>query len=95
MQDGGNLFRDDLDPLRLSSLARHWMAGLLHHAPALTALSCPTVNCYRRLGEGFAPGVIYWNVDDRLSTIRAKNSGLNVFLENRQGGGEGWAMEGG
>ena len=67
----------------MSPLARHWVAGLLAHAPALTALSCPTTNCYRRLGLGFAPSYIYWNVDDRICTFRAKTSGTNVYLENR------------
>ncbi|XP_076440692.1 glutamine synthetase-like [Babylonia areolata] len=82
-QDGHNVFHDPTDPLKLSTTARHWIAGLLEHAPALTALCCPTLNCYRRLGRGFAPGPIYWNIDDRLCTFRAKITGGNVYLENR------------
>ncbi|XP_070195717.1 lengsin-like [Littorina saxatilis] len=82
-KDGQNVLHEASDPDRLSPTARHWIAGLLHHAPALTALCCPTVNCYHRLDVGFAPGKIYWNVDDRLCAIRAKSSNGNVFLENR------------
>jgi glutamine synthetase len=36
-----------------SALMRHYIAGLLEHAPALLALSAPTVNSYRRLAPGF------------------------------------------
>ena len=84
-QDGErNVFYDPQDPLKLSATARHWLAGLLHHAPALTALTCPTVNCYRRLQPGgFAPATIFWDVDNRLSAVRAKTAKSNVFLENR------------
>lgn len=82
-QDGRDAFFKADDPLKLSTLARHWIAGLLEHAPAITALSCPTVNCYHRLHEGFAPSSVYWNVDDRLCTIRAKTSETGAYLENR------------
>ena len=30
-----------------SEVMKYWVAGLLKHAKALTALCCPTVNCYR------------------------------------------------
>jgi len=33
---------------KMSDLAKHWIAGQLLHAPALTALAAPTVNCSRR-----------------------------------------------
>jgi len=37
------------DPLQLSSLAYQFVAGLLHHADALSAFCAPTVNSYKRL----------------------------------------------
>ena len=36
-----------------SELMRHYIGGLLKHAPALLALCAPTVNSYRRLVPGF------------------------------------------
>jgi Glutamine synthetase len=49
-----NLFADPADKLGmgLSSLGYQFTAGLLAHAPALTALCNPTVNSYKRLVVG-------------------------------------------
>ncbi|XP_012937108.1 lengsin [Aplysia californica] len=44
--DGQNALHDSSDPQGLSKVARHWLAGLVHHGPALTAFGLPTVNCY-------------------------------------------------
>ncbi|WP_374537143.1 type III glutamate--ammonia ligase [Chitinimonas taiwanensis] len=51
---GRNLFEDKADPngYALSQLGYHFLAGLLHHAPALTAICAPTVNSYKRLVVG-------------------------------------------
>jgi glutamine synthetase len=48
---GENLFADSADPrgCGVSKLAYQFIAGLLEHAPALTALAAPTVNSYKRL----------------------------------------------
>lgn len=81
--DGRDVFHDANDSQHLSTFARHWVAGLLRHGPALAALVCPTVNCYRRLCDGLAPSAIYWNLEDRLSTIRAKASKSGAYLEFR------------
>ncbi|MFG2870717.1 glutamine synthetase family protein [Streptomyces sp. NPDC048338] len=45
----GPLFHDAADPHGMSELFRHSLAGVLDHAPALTALGNPTVNSYKRL----------------------------------------------
>lgn len=74
---------DDTDPDNMSKAARHWLAGLLHHAPALTALCCPTLNCYRRLFSGPTPSKITWGVDDRRGVFRVHNAKNNVYIENR------------
>ena len=85
-REGGterNILLDAEDPERLSSTARHWLAGLLTHAPALTALCCPTLNCYRRLFNLGAPSKVVWAVNDRNALIRVHTARDNVFFENR------------
>ena len=37
----------------LSEMARHYIGGLLKHAPSLLAFTNPTVNSYRRLVPGY------------------------------------------
>ena len=37
--DGGNAFFDEADALHLSALARGYIAGLLKHAPEITAVT--------------------------------------------------------
>ena len=49
-----NLFFDDADKrgMGLSKLGYHFLAGILAHAPALTAIAAPSVNSYKRLVVG-------------------------------------------
>ncbi len=49
---GAELFADPADPrgLGLSPMAYQYIAGLIEHAPALAAITCPTVNSYKRFG---------------------------------------------
>ena len=51
VETGENLFADSTDSrgCGVSKLAYQFIAGLLEHAPALTALAAPTVNSYKRL----------------------------------------------
>jgi glutamine synthetase len=51
VESGENLFADPEDPrgCGLSRLGYQFIAGLLAHAPAITAVACPTVNSYKRL----------------------------------------------
>src|SRR5919204_606729 len=50
-ESGENRFADPDDPRDngLSQLGYQFIAGLLAHAPAITAVACPTVNSYKRL----------------------------------------------
>ena len=84
----GNVFYDGNQPDNLSDVCKHWMAGLLYHAPALAALSAPTVNCYRRCHTFVCPSACNWGIDDRTATIRVKNLGPSgTYIENRLGSG--------
>lgn len=51
-----NVFHDADDEYGLSSVARHFIAGLLRHAPEITAVTNQLVNSYKRLVRGSGPG---------------------------------------
>ena len=74
---GSNLFPDPCGELGLSSLAYHFLGGLLAHAPALCAITTPTVNSYRRLaaaptssGATWSPGGISYTGNNRTHMAR-------------------------
>jgi len=71
LDGGGNAFADENDPYGLSTTARQFMAGLLHHARGMAAVFAPLVNSYRRLVPGFeAPVYIGWANSNRSALIR-------------------------
>jgi len=79
-----NAMFDVKQPDKLSAVAKQWIAGLLHHADSLTALCCPTVNCYRRLHTPFAPDKADWGIDNRKTAFRVKTmSASETYVENR------------
>ena len=66
-----NAFFDPDDPYNLSIIAKRFMAGLLHHAAEITAITNQTVNSYKRLVPGFeAPIHISWARNNRSGLIR-------------------------
>jgi glutamine synthetase len=66
-----NVFFDAEDPYLLSTVAKRFMAGLLHHAAEITAVTNQTVNSYKRLVPGFeAPVHISWARNNRSGLIR-------------------------
>ena len=68
---GQNAFFDPSDELQLSATAYGYIAGLLDHLPALTAICNPTVNSYKRLIPGYeAPVYIAWSPGNRSAAIR-------------------------
>jgi glutamine synthetase len=55
----------------LSDLAKHYIAGLLAHAPALLAFCAPTTNSYRRLVPGYeAPVNLVYSARNRSACVR-------------------------
>lgn len=69
--EGEALFDDPNGEDGLSDTARWAVAGVLAHAPALTALLNPTVNSYKRFGpDTLAPWLIDWGLDNRSAMIR-------------------------
>jgi glutamine synthetase len=75
--EGRNLFYDREMNWRsqeadgFSRLGRRFMAGVLHHLPALAALTCPSVNSYRRLQpQAWSSAFIVWGHDNREAAVR-------------------------
>jgi glutamine synthetase len=70
-EDGENAFHDDDDEFNLSETAKQFVAGVLEHAPALAAVTNPTVNSYKRLVPGYeAPVYVAWSDRNRSALIR-------------------------
>lgn len=55
----------------MSEIAMYYIGGLLHHAPALTAITSPTTNSFKRLVPGFeAPVNLAYSQRNRSAAIR-------------------------
>lgn len=80
-----NAFFDAEGEDQLSATALHFLAGLLDHARALTAINNPIVNSYKRLVPGFeAPVYIAWSGKNRSPLIRVPSGrGVSTRLEMR------------
>jgi glutamine synthetase len=70
-KDGENAFYDPKGELELSDTAYAYIAGLMDHLPAITAVANPIVNSYKRLVPGYeAPVYIAWSPGNRSAAIR-------------------------
>jgi glutamine synthetase len=80
-----NAFYDENDELGLSETARHFLAGILKHARAFTAVTNPLVNSYKRLVPGYeAPCYVAWSPKNRSPLVRVPASrGLSTRIEVR------------
>jgi glutamine synthetase len=86
---GAELFPDPQDSrgLGLSQLAYHYIGGLIAHGPAMTAVTCPTVNSYKRFGVGaptsgatWAPAYATYGGNNRTQMLRVPDGNR---VENR------------
>jgi glutamine synthetase len=86
---GRNAFDDPVGRYGLSAIARHAIAGVLAHAPALAALLNPTINSYKRFGpDTLAPWLVDWGLDNRSAMLRIPpERGAGTRLELRLGDG--------
>jgi glutamine synthetase len=68
---GRNVFADPADPNGLSQSGYHFIGGLLAHLPALIALTCASVNSYRRLApQTWSSAYSCYGLDNREAAIR-------------------------
>jgi glutamine synthetase len=65
------LMHDPSDRYGLSQAGYHFIGGVLHHLPALLALTCPSVNSYRRLQpHHWSSAYTSWGPDNREAALR-------------------------
>ena len=66
-----NAFHDASDEYNLSAIAKQYIAGLMRHAPEITAVCNQWVNSYKRLVPGYeAPVYVSWAQRNRSAMIR-------------------------
>jgi glutamine synthetase len=64
-------FYDAADPYGLSATGYHFIGGLLAHLPALVALTCGSVNSYRRLvPQMWSSAYTVYGMDNREAAVR-------------------------
>src|SRR5258706_11621010 len=81
-RDGKNLFADPEGELGLSSLAYHFIGGVLANAESMCAITNPTVNSYKRInapvtlsGATWSPNTVTYTGNNRTHMIRIPEEG--------------------
>ena len=70
-KDGSTLMADSAGYAGLSQTAKWYIGGLLKHAPALLAITSPSVNSYHRLVPGYeAPVNLAYSSRNRSAAVR-------------------------
>jgi glutamine synthetase len=70
-KDGETIFWAENTYALISEAARHYIGGLLAHAPALLAFCAPTTNSYKRLVPGYeAPVSLLYSQRNRSAAVR-------------------------
>ncbi len=71
-RDGRNIFHDPAAEDGLSSEAKYFIGGIMKHINAITGITNPTVNSYKRLVPGYekAPVHTAWSFTNRTALIR-------------------------
>jgi glutamine synthetase len=86
---GANVGEDPTEVHGLTPSLRHFIGGVLEHAPAMMVFFNPTVNAYRRMSpEALVPTRVCWGHDHRMALVRVpKDRGQGTRLELRLGDG--------
>jgi len=79
--------KNDKSGMGLSTMAYHFLGGILKHARALCAVAAPTVNSYKRLvvgralsGATWAPAYIAYGDNNRTACVRVPHGRLEIRL---------------
>jgi len=81
-KNGNNLFTAEGNVPSVT--LKHFVGGLMKHAPGLTAICNPTVNSYKRLVPGHeAPVYISWGMSNRTALIRVPGYEKSARIEYR------------
>lgn len=77
-----NVFADDEAELGLGANGMHFLGGIIAHAQAMTAITNPTVNSYKRInapvtqsGATWAPNTVTWTGNNRTHMVRVPGPG--------------------
>ncbi len=77
-KDNVNAFYDGDAPWGLSTVAQQFIAGVLRHAPEITAITNQWVNSYKRLVVGYeAPVYVSWAQNNRSALVRVPKPKAN------------------
>lgn len=77
-EGGQNAFHDPDEEISLSLTGRQFIAGILRHAPEMTAVTNQWVNSYKRIMFGNeAPTAATWGVSNRSALVRVPTYRLN------------------
>lgn len=83
------LFVDEADAHGMSTLFKHYLAGLLACAEEMTFFFAPTINSYKRFQSGsFAPTKLAWSHDNRTAGFRLLGPGAGTRVECRVPGAD-------
>ncbi len=83
------LFYDESQPLGMSKLFRHYLAGQVTLAREMTYFLAPYINSYKRFQAGsFAPTKAVWSRDNRTAGFRILGPGAGTRVECRIPGGD-------
>jgi glutamine synthetase len=77
-----NVFADDTDENGLSEKGMQFLGGIMAHARAMTVITNPTVNSYKRInapvtasGATWAPNTVTWSGNNRTHMVRVPGPG--------------------
>lgn len=90
LSDDSPAFYDPSAEYGMSATMRHYLAGQVAHAAAITCFLAPYINSYKRFAAGtFAPTKTVWSVDNRTAGFRICGADTpNVRIECRIGGAD-------
>lgn len=71
-----NLFADVTDRMGVSAEGKSFMAGVVHHIGAISAVTTPSVNSFRRIAPGcWSGGYRGWATENKEAPVRLCNTG--------------------